>query len=65
MSLFQKSEDKFNCSAVIVAAGSSTRFGSDKLFALLDGEPLPMPRPQLAHSLASVIAVPCPQRKAS
>jgi 2-C-methyl-D-erythritol 4-phosphate cytidylyltransferase len=46
MSLFQKSEDKFNCSAVIVAAGSSTRFGSDKLTALLDGEPV------LAHTIS-------------
>ena len=40
MSLFQKSGEEFNCSVVVVAAGSSERFGSDKLFALLDGEPV-------------------------
>ena len=40
MSLFQKNGEKFNCSVVVVAAGSSERFGSDKLFALLDGEPV-------------------------
>ena len=38
MSLFQKNGEEFNCSVVVVAAGSSERFGSDKLFALLDGE---------------------------
>ena len=40
MSLFQKKGEEFNCSVVVVAAGSSERFGSDKLFALLDGEPV-------------------------
>ena len=40
MSLFQKNGEEFNCSVVVVAAGSSERFGSDKLFALLDGEPV-------------------------
>ncbi len=42
--LFKK---KINCSAVIVAAGASTRFGGDKLFAPLCGEPV------LAYSLMS------------
>lgn len=38
------------CSAVIVAAGSSNRFGSDKLFALLSGVPV------LAYSLTTLEA---------
>lgn len=38
---------KISCSAVIVAAGSSSRFGSDKLFAPLSGIPV------LAYSLST------------
>lgn len=38
---------KISCSAVIVAAGSSSRFGSDKLFARLAGIPV------IAYSLMS------------
>lgn len=45
MGLFQK-EEPFNCSAVVVAAGASTRFGGDKMTAPLCGDPV------LAHSLA-------------
>lgn len=45
MGLFKK-EEPFNCSAVVVAAGASARFGGDKMTALLCGEPV------LAHSLA-------------
>ena len=44
MSIFKSK--KAYCSAVIVAAGSSTRFGSDKLFATLGGMPV------LARTLA-------------
>lgn len=39
---------KITCSAVVVAAGSSQRFGCDKLFALLGGIPV------LAYSLATL-----------
>jgi len=38
--LFKKSAAVPKCSAVIVAAGSSTRMGSDKLLAELDGMPV-------------------------
>ncbi|MFB0919588.1 MAG: 2-C-methyl-D-erythritol 4-phosphate cytidylyltransferase [Oscillospiraceae bacterium] len=50
MSLFDLSAfvtKKIKCSAVIVAGGSSTRFGSDKLFAPLCGIPV------LAYSLTT------------
>lgn len=46
MGLFTKNDNSFYCSAVIVAAGASARFGSDKMTALLDGEPV------LAHTLS-------------
>lgn len=46
MSIFSLSEKKkIKCSAVIVAGGSSQRFGSDKLSAMLNGVPV------LAYSL--------------
>ncbi len=41
-----------NLVALVLAAGSSTRFGSDKLSALLDGEPL------LFHAIRSARAAP-------
>ena len=37
---FNLSRNEISCSAVIVAAGSSNRFGSDKLFAMLAGIPV-------------------------
>lgn len=46
MGLFQKKNEAFCCSAVIVAAGASSRFGGDKMTALLGGEPV------LAHTLS-------------
>ncbi|MGI5978652.1 MAG: 2-C-methyl-D-erythritol 4-phosphate cytidylyltransferase [Oscillospiraceae bacterium] len=46
MRLFKKNEEKILCSVVVVAAGASERFGSDKLFAPLAGKPV------LAHTLA-------------
>lgn len=47
MSLSAIVKKRIKCSAVIVAAGSSTRFGSDKLFATLCGIPV------LAYSLTT------------
>jgi len=47
MSLFANSK-KIRCTAVVVAAGSSRRFGSDKLFAELAGIPV------LARSLMTL-----------
>ncbi|MEA4896563.1 MAG: 2-C-methyl-D-erythritol 4-phosphate cytidylyltransferase [Oscillospiraceae bacterium] len=50
MTLFDLSAfvtNRIRCSAVIVAAGASTRFGSDKLFAPLNGIPV------LAYSLTT------------
>ena len=44
--LFNLLNKDISCSAVIVAAGSSSRFGSDKLFAPLSGIPV------LAYSLS-------------
>lgn len=43
------------CSAVIVAGGSSVRFGADKLFAELDGQPV------LGRSIAALAACDCVQ----
>lgn len=43
------------CTAVIVAGGSSTRFGSDKLFADLGGEPV------LGRSIGAFAAAACIQ----
>ncbi|MDR1130898.1 MAG: 2-C-methyl-D-erythritol 4-phosphate cytidylyltransferase [Oscillospiraceae bacterium] len=45
--LFAPQKRKIRCSAVIVAAGASSRFGGDKLFAPLNGMPV------LAYSLIS------------
>lgn len=45
--LFELLKKNIKCSAVIVAAGSSSRFGSDKLFAPLSGIPV------LAYSLTT------------
>jgi 2-C-methyl-D-erythritol 4-phosphate cytidylyltransferase len=47
MALTELFKKKISCSAVIVAAGASIRFGGDKLFAPLCGEPV------LAYSLIS------------
>jgi len=46
-SLFELLQNNINCSAVIVAAGSSSRYGSNKLFALLSDIPV------LAYSLTT------------
>jgi len=43
-------QKKIACSVVVVAGGSSQRFGSDKLFATLSGIPV------LAHSLTTIEA---------
>jgi len=47
MNLFDLIQKNINCSVVIVAAGSSSRFGSDKLIATLSGIPV------LAYSLTT------------
>jgi molybdenum cofactor cytidylyltransferase len=41
-----------NCAALVLAAGRASRFGSDKLSALLDGEPL------LFHAIRAAQAAP-------
>ncbi|NLH01634.1 MAG: NTP transferase domain-containing protein [Clostridiales bacterium] len=48
MNLFSFKHKNINCSAVVVAAGNSVRFGEDKIFALLSGIPV------LAYSLATL-----------
>lgn len=56
MSVFKASctqKNRFNCSAVVVAAGSSSRFGADKIFAELQGIPV------LAYSLSTLEACSC------
>ncbi|MEG1316094.1 MAG: 2-C-methyl-D-erythritol 4-phosphate cytidylyltransferase [Oscillospiraceae bacterium] len=45
-----KKQDAISCSAVVVAAGSSLRFGSNKLFAMLSSAPV------LAYSLLTLQA---------
>lgn len=48
MNLSSFMHKKINCSAVVVAGGSSTRFGCDKMFVPLSGIPV------LAYSLATL-----------
>lgn len=48
----KKRVQKPPCSAVVVAAGSSTRMGGDKLLLPLDGEPV------IVHTLRAVSAAP-------
>ncbi len=50
---FASTKNNLSCSAVVVAAGSSQRFGADKIFAKLQGIPV------LAYSLSTLEACEC------